>query len=149
MYDSEQDTRKHIRKVQSLIGDVVEKLKKRAAAHDKSKLGPVEKPVFDKFTPKLKKSIYGSDEYKKYLKEMSVALDHHYKHNKHHPEYFCNGIQGMSLIDLIEMFCDWKAATLRHNDGDIIKSTGINKARFEISADLYAIFLNTIQDMGW
>lgn len=57
------------------------------------------------------------------------------------PEY---GIRGMSLLDLIEMLCDWKAATLRHNDGDIRKSIEINQKRFGYSDELKAIFLNTL-----
>jgi hypothetical protein len=41
------------------------------------------------------------------------------------------------------MFCDWKAATLRHKDGDIIKSIEQNQKRFGYSDELKAIFLNT------
>lgn len=54
------------------------------------------------------------------------------------------GLRGMSLLDLIEMLCDWKAATLRHNDGDIRKSIEINQKRFGYSDELKAIFLNTL-----
>lgn len=54
------------------------------------------------------------------------------------------GILGMSLVDLIEMLCDWKAATLRHNDGCIRKSIDINQKRFGYSDELRAIFLNTL-----
>ncbi len=45
------------------------------------------------------------------------------------------------------MFCDWSAATLRHQDGDLSKSVNINKDRFEMSNDLTSIFLNTIDLM--
>jgi len=31
---------------------------------------------------------YGSDEYKECLKQMGVALRHHYLHNRHHPEFW-------------------------------------------------------------
>ena len=54
----------------------------------------------------------------------------------------------MNLIDLIEMLCDWKAATLRHEDGDIIKSIEINSKRFDYGGLLKQIFLNTINDLG-
>jgi hypothetical protein len=43
------------------------------------------------------------------------------------------------------MFCDWKAATMRHNDGDIRKSIEINKKRFKMSEDLAQIFRNTVE----
>jgi hypothetical protein len=41
---------------------------------------------------------------------MGEALKHHYANNRHHPEHFENGINGMNLLDVIEMVCDWKAA---------------------------------------
>ena len=50
----------------------------------------------------------------------------------------------MNLIDLIEMLCDWKSASLRHNDGDVLKSIKINQKRFGYSDELKTILLNTI-----
>ena len=41
------------------------------------------------------------------------------------------------------MFFDWKAATERHDDGDIYKSLNINKDRFKISDQLINILKNT------
>jgi hypothetical protein len=105
--------------------------------------------MYDEFTPKLKAMTYGSDEYKACLKEMGVALQHHYQSNTPHPEQFDNGVNGMSLIDLLEMLADWKAASLRHADGDILKSLEINKKRFGISDQLAEIFINTVHEMGW
>lgn len=40
--------------------------------------------------------------------------------------------------------CDWKAAVMRHADGDINKSVEINTKRFNISPQLVAIIKNTI-----
>lgn len=54
------------------------------------------------------------------------------------------GLHGMSLLDLVEMLCDWKAATLRHADGDIRRSIEINQKRFGYSDELKQIFLNTL-----
>ena len=53
-------------------------------------------------------------------------------------------LKGMTLIDLIEMLCDWKAATLRHADGGILKSIEYNKKRFGISDELCQILKNTV-----
>jgi hypothetical protein len=50
----------------------------------------------------------------------------------------------MNLIDLIEMLCDWKAATLRHKNGDIYESLEINSKRFKYDKQLKNIFKNTI-----
>jgi hypothetical protein len=112
--------------------------------HDASKLEPPEKELFDKFTPKLKDTTYGSDEYKGYLAELQVALDHHYAANRHHPEHFEGGINDMTLMDVVEMLMDWWAATERHADGDIYKSLEHNRERFNIDPQLASILKNTI-----
>jgi hypothetical protein len=148
-YDSTNDTNEHRKHVAKLLCDVRLELRKRGIYHDLSKLGEPEKEIFDVVTPRLKALTYGSEEYKESLKEMGKALEHHYANNRHHPEHFVNGINDMSLLDVIEMLADWKAATLRHADGDIIKSLNINWKRFEISDQLYKILLNTINDLGW
>ena len=74
---------------------------------------------------------------------MKPALDHHYAKNKHHPEHYPDGINDMTLVDLVEMFADWKAATMRHNDGNLLKSIEINTKRFNIDKQLAQIFVNT------
>lgn len=91
----------------------------------------------------------GSEEYKEYLKELKVALDHHYQNNSHHPEHYENGVNGFDLFDLIEMFFDWKAAGERHADGNIYKSIEINKDRFKLSEQTVDIFINTAKRLGW
>lgn len=148
-YDSETDTKQHIARVQELMTMCCLMMLKRAVAHDQSKLQAPEKAFFDEYTPKLKNSTYGSDEYKGFLKELQVGLKHHYENNTHHPEHYKNGVDGMSLLDVIEMFCDWKAATERHADGSIEKSIKINKDRFKMSDQLSQIFENTRKEMGW
>jgi hypothetical protein len=80
---------------------------------------------------------------------LKPALDHHYANNSHHPQFYKNGIDGMNLLDLVEMFFDWKAATERTKDGDIRKSIEINSTRFNISPQLVSIFVNTIADNNW
>jgi hypothetical protein len=142
--DSRGETLKHIKEVAHTINLFKKELKKRAKNHDKSKMESPEVEIFDEYTPKLKGSTYGSDEYKEYLKEMKVALDHHYKNNQHHPEFHPSGIDSMNLIDIIEMFSDWVAATKRHEDGDMRRSLDINKTRFNMSDQLYNILLNTL-----
>jgi hypothetical protein len=149
IYDSTEDTKKHIRQVGVFLDEINRGLEKRARLHDASKLEEPEKSIFDEFTPKLKATTYGSDEYKKYLEGMGQALQHHYEANGHHPEHFEGGINGMSLLDTIEMIADWKAATLRHADGDIRKSLEINRERFGMSDQIYEILKNTIEEMSW
>lgn len=139
------ETYKHKQLVNKFINIVVKKLTDRAVGHDSSKLEELEADIFTEFTPKLAGCTYDSEEYRGYLKEMKVALDHHYACNRHHPEHFPNGIKDMDLVDLIEMICDWKASTLRHNDGNILTSIDKNQERFGYSQDLAQIFKNTIK----
>jgi len=148
-YDSTQDTLDHIAKVQWRLRQIRDDLSLRGDAHDQSKLQSPEKEVFDAVTPKLKGLTYGSDEYKAALVEMGAALTHHYANNSHHPEHFKNGINGMTLLDVIEMLCDWKAATERVAGGDFAKSLEINRTRFAISDQLASIFENTRREMRW
>lgn len=147
-YDSRPDTEAHVSQVRKRLAWVITELTIRAREHDFSKFESPEKEIFDEMTPKLAATTYGSDEYKGYLTEMKVALDHHYAANSHHPEHYRDGIRGMSLCDLIEMLCDWKAATLRHNDGDILKSIEVNQERFGYSDELKQILLNSISVVG-
>lgn len=138
------ETYKHIQTVQRLLFKCIEDLSNRQLLHDQSKLQSPEVETFEEYTPKLAKSTYGSEEYKQFLKEMKPALDHHYANNTHHPEHFSDGIKGMNLLDVLEMLCDWKAATLRHNDGDIRKSIEINQKRFGYSDEFKQILINTL-----
>ena len=146
-YDSAKDTLLHIKRVNELLLGVAKELMDRAIRHDSSKLEEPEKYLFDKMTPKLKGLTYGSEEYKKSLDELKPALDHHYANNSHHPEYYKNGIDDFTLVDLIEMFLDWKAASERHEDGDIFRSIEINKNRFKMSDQLVLILNNTARNM--
>lgn len=145
----EEETISHIRLVQYYLVQSADLLHARALAHDASKLQPPEREGFEEYAHKLKDLTYGSEEYKQALKEMKPFLDHHYQHNDHHPEYYPNGIQGMSLLSLLEMLCDWAAAGKRHasNPGDIVRSIEINQQRFEYSDELKQILLNTVIEL--
>lgn len=143
-YDSRPDTYEHIDKVRGLLLACAADLLRRAHDHDRSKLVDPELATFDEFTPKLKDLVYGSDEYKACLKAMGPALAHHYAENSHHPEHYEKGIRGMTLPDVVEMLCDWKAASLRTKNGDLRSSLDLNQKRFDYSDDLQAIFRNTL-----
>lgn len=51
----------------------------------------------------------------------------------------------MNLLDILEMLCDWKASSERHNDGNINKSIEINANRFNMSPQLVKILENTVK----
>lgn len=142
-------TAQHIRRVGELMVDVANRLSVRAVHHDTTKWSPEEWPAFEVATPKLAGMTYGSDEYKAALRDIKPALAHHYAHNRHHPEHHANGLDGMTLLDLMEMLCDWKAATERHNDGSIVNSLAHNRERFKIGDQLHTILTNTAHEMGF
>jgi hypothetical protein len=148
-HDSAWETNEHRRTVRSLIHECRYALMDRALNHDESKLKPPEKDGFDAMTPLLLSSTYGSPEYKEFLEALKPVLAHHYAANAHHPEHHVNGIAGMTLIDLVEMLCDWKAAGQRHANGSIEKSLAVNRERFAIGDQLQAILVNTVRAMAW
>ena len=148
-YDSTDDTKAHIEQVRNVMATVIYELAKRSLVHDASKLQSPEKEMFDEYTPALRALTYGSKEYKETLAHMGKALQHHYENNSHHPEYYGGEVGDMDLLDVIEMLCDWVAATRRHADGSIRESLAINKKRFAISDQLYRILCNTAVNMDW
>ena len=147
-YDSEKDTRDHMLQVAARLAAVCQELHKRGERHDASKLGPNEKPLFDTVGPRLKGLVFGSKEYRAAVEELRPALKHHYANNSHHPEHYENGIAGMDLVDLIEMYCDWAASTLRTKEGNLLGSIEINTKRFGIDASLSDILRNTWKRHG-
>lgn len=183
-YDSRPETRAHIKRVQDLIDTFLVQLRNRAIRHDQSKLREPELSLFNKFKPILRDLEYGSAEYQQVLVDMGPALQHHYEHNRHHPEHFkwwtclgaqcgkfmpseiagdgpalcpicgCSmhledkGINGMTLIDLVEMVCDWKAAS-EEKEGSFINSIRYNEQRFGMSQQLTDVIINTAEAMEW
>jgi len=148
-YDSTADTLRHSRRVGELMGRPIVELVQRSTQHDLSKTETPELELFDEHTPALRGLTYGSDEYAASLEALRPALEHHYAHNPHHPEHHADGVRGMTLVDLVEMLADWRAATERHDTGDLGRSLEINAARFHISPQLQQILRNTAEHYGW
>lgn len=146
------DTEKHVRLVQTFLSTLIQELEQRAEQHDASKFEEPEKSIFIKHTPALKGISFGSPEYKEHLAKVRVALDHHYANNKHHPEWAnynpvttsnISKISHMNLVDLMEMFADWMASSIRY-EGDIYESIRVSQERFGFSDELKQIFENTV-----
>lgn len=148
-YDSRPETLAHMERVKELLYAAGAEIARRGSVHDQSKLSDAERFLFDEYTPKLKSCVYGSDEYKGFLAGLKPALDHHYAANSHHPEHYPNGVDGMDLFDLIEMFFDWKAATELMSSGNIYRSIEINTERFKLAPQVAAILTNTAERLGY
>jgi hypothetical protein len=147
-HDSEPSTRAHIREVAARLAVVRAALRRRGRLHDASKLGPAEKPGFDAVAARLTGLVYGSPEYRAVLAEIAPVIAHHHAANSHHPQHYPDGIAGMDLLDLVEMYCDWAAATLRNPGPDLERSIEINVGRFAIGPQLAAILRNTWRRHG-
>jgi uncharacterized protein DUF5662 len=147
--DSTAETQTHIERVQQLLGEAITDLLIRSMRHDASKLKAPEKAMFDAFTPRLNSTAYDSEKYQDNLAEMGDPLQHHYRANRHHPEHFSNGIADMSLLDVLEMLADWKAATERREDSDLEASIEQNAERFQYGEEFAGLLMNTARDLGW
>lgn len=139
------ETMKHILQVGKNINIFVRELLTRAENHDASKLEPPEVEAFTTETKNLSALVYGSPEYHANLAKIKPALDHHYAKNSHHPQHYKNGINDMDLIDIVELFCDWKASSGRHATGNLNKSIEVNADRFSMAPQLVKIFENSVR----
>lgn len=145
----ETEVHAHIRKVQALIADFTSRLTQRGIDHDASKLMEPEKTGLEEATQKVRDLSYYSSEYLGELAKVTPLLEHHYRLNSHHPEHHHGGVGGMTLLDVIEMYCDWKASTDKHPNGTFERSLVINKQRFQVSEQLASIFDNTRKELNW
>lgn len=150
VHDSTEATLAHSRRVGDLMREIITELAGRSVKHDLSKTLAPEKAYFDEYTPKLRATTYGSPEYAASLQALKPALDHHYANNPHHPEHYGDdGINGMTLADLVEMLADWKASGERHAYGSLARSLQIQQQRFAIDEQLMRILQNTARHFGW
>ena len=141
------DLHNHKQKVGQSLQIICNELMRRAIVHDASKFFDDELKGNLKAQPEKRAlqatgHIYGSIEDNKHREEYKWLSDKHYSRNRHHPEYHHNGINDMSLIDLVEMLCDWWIS------GDNIDhSIRENIKKFNIDAQLARSLKNTIRDM--
>lgn len=151
--DSTQDTTDHIGKVHTRIHECINKLIWRATDHDQSKLQEPEKAGYDILIGALAGNQYGTEAFRAAMKEananpvVKAAIQHHYAENTHHPEHYDTGIDGMSLLDVIEMLCDWKGASERYGPSTLALEYNIK--RWNISPQLASILENTVKELGW
>jgi hypothetical protein len=136
----------HKQRVAKRMQIVANELFKRAANHDNSKFSEEEFEAYDGAFAELQKYAYGTEDFKAALNKIKPAIAHHYAVNDHHPEHFEQGVNQMNLIQLIEMVCDWLAASER-SQKDIRAGLEINKKRFGIDEQLCGIIKNTIEKL--
>lgn len=143
-----QDTLNHIAQVAQHLNHCAVNLLDRATFHDASKLKEPELSGYAGLADALKGLEYGTPEYRAAFAPFKEIIKHHYEHNSHHPEHYQNGVEGMSLFDVVEMLCDWKAASER-GGSDFNQSMHVSTQRFGIDHQLQRILLNTAIELGW
>ncbi len=137
----------HKRRVASYLESVANELFRRAAEHDNSKFSPEEYDIYDEVFPELQKYAYGTPELKAAYERLGPALKHHFQVNDHHPDHFAAGVDGMNLIQLIEMVCDWLAASERSKT-HITTGLSINKERYHIDDQLFEAIKSTMMRLA-
>lgn len=141
-YDSTAETPRHIHRVRDHLSTVISALLERDRVYDAPKFSDVEKPVMDNIYSCLRGLSYGSPEYLALVREAWPGLQHHYRHNTHHPEHYEDGVAGMDLFDLVETFCDWKSASER-NPTDGVRLDH-NARVYAIAPQLTQVLANTL-----
>lgn len=140
----------HIELVNALLISFAKELKLRGELHDASKFEDVEAiplRLLQEKTDKTGPTPYGTLAYDENLKILKPMLDHHYANNSHHPEHYEKGMFGFDLFDLVEMFCDWKAASERNKDYSMNLTYSAKK--YGIPAMLLEIMKNTAQRLNY
>lgn len=124
------------------LGRFCSSLMCRALIHDLSKFLPDEASGFSKTARIYRRIPYGGSLYKESLNRVGKSLQKHYSRCRHHPQHYEEGITGMDLLDLVEMFYDWAAASKKQVNGSLSASIEKNKERFSIEEGLVRILMN-------
>jgi hypothetical protein len=139
----------HRDRLSKIMARFITNLVNRSAIHDDSKLSAHELGPYASVIDEFGKYKFGTPEYGAIRETIQGSVDHHYAHNRHHPEHFENGINDMNLIDILEMIADWKSATQNTGgNGDIMKSIEILSKKYGIAPQLVHILVNTVNDFG-
>lgn len=141
--ETEEYIKEHISRVRRHISTFIQLLIRRAENHDKSKL---EEPELSwwKEMDKEPRYPYGSEEYKQKIKRWNKVFKHHYQYNRHHPEHYEYGVSEMTLIDIVEMMCDWLGYKDTTTVTEALKVCDEQMARYDISEELRQVIFNTL-----
>ncbi len=169
----------HVYRVQLYMAAALSNLANRLAEHDKSKYSDDElglvigKPALDAAEYMSEEELVIKSSIGEAIKSHYKSNSHHPEHftvwecngcfktfahtpaSMHCDACMCEifeqpkGVEGMSLFDLLEMLCDWKAASESSPNGSIMKSIEWGTERFKLSKQLALILQNTALEMGW
>lgn len=141
--DTEDYIKGHISRVRKHINTFIQLLIRRSINHDKSKL---EEPELSwwKQMDQEPRYPYGSEEYKEKTKRWDKVFKHHYQYNRHHPEFYENGINDMTLVDIVEMMCDWLGYKQTISITEAMNVCDEQMKRYNIANELRQVIFNTL-----
>jgi hypothetical protein len=150
-HDSRPETLIHSQRVGELLVQLIKQILDRSWRHDRSKTVEPELNFVNRWQPRFDNVPYGSPAWDQLRREQVAENGQllHFQANRHHPEHFPNGINDMTLVDVVELLCDWKAASERTGAGNLPKSLAVNAVRYEMSTQLLRIMVNTAMELGW
>lgn len=138
-------TQEHIQSVRRLLNKFADILKYKGEIHDQSKLEEPE--VYGWAAMDLEERYnYGSPEYYDKLRRFAEVFRHHYMVNSHHPEHFKNPEYEMTLIDMIEMLCDWFSYKNNVSLPEAINLINEQCKRFKFSKTIKCLLTNTYRE---
>lgn len=148
----EADVRKHQQMVAEKMIFAAKRILDLAIKHDTSKLGDLEEPYYidPVYTLNTESIEYGSDRYKEVTAQMGKGWEHHKIYNNHHPEFYeyfekeRDLFSKMNLFSLLEMLCDWIAAS-RRGDNNPMEPM---KSKYNLTPQLESILENTLSLLG-
>lgn len=131
---------KHCSLVKQSLMKITQNLNERAEVHDRSKMDDDEFEGFCWFNRMNPDLEYGSNEYKEAFESIKPhtekAIKKHQSRNSHHPEYHGDDVKSMGWLDIIEMVCDWHAASQTYsNTGSFQKSVALCKKKYNFSTE--------------
>ena len=81
--------------------------------------------------------------------KLGPAWEHHLANNDHHTGHHENGIWDMDLMMILEMLCDWKAASERNPNQVFSESLKLNIMKYKIEKPLANAIRNTAKSLGF
>lgn len=134
---------KHKETVAKRLAFLAEQLLERAKEHDASKL---KNPELDWLIEmdKEPRYVYGSKEYLDKKRRWEKFFKHHYAVNRHHPEHYINGVEGMSLTDLCEYLIDISSYCAEMHPEEVFNIINNQASRFGLDEQLTQILKNTL-----
>lgn len=126
---------RHQALVRKYLLNLAHQLQQRALLHDLSKFQLDEFAGIVEINQVAREHRIDSPEYKASIQAEAVKL--HWSRNPHHPEFYPGGIKDMSLLDLVEMVIDWRAASETYGRTSFSESLRIQRERFMMTDEQY------------